>query len=193
MNKYNPNVHHRRSIRLKGYDYAKAGLYFITICCEKRKHRFGIVKNGQMILNEYGKIAYHEWMKTSEIRKNVELGEFVIMPNHLHGIIRLLGSELHSPKINNNLYSPDKIGVCDKNKMDVCDTSLRSPSQTVGAIVRGYKSSVTKKMGLLNFDGKLWQRNYYEHIIRNENSHKNISEYILNNPTKWTEDKFYTQ
>ena len=151
MNQYNPYVHNRKSIRLKGYNYSQPGLYFITICCQDRICHFGHIDNGKMILNEFGTITYNEWLKTPKLRPNVELGEFVIMPNHIHGIIRLLGrGELNSPH------------------KDVCDTSLQSPSQTIGAIVRGYKSSVTKQFGLLGFDGKLWQRNYYEHIIRDE-------------------------
>lgn len=89
MNKYNPHIHHRRSIRLKGYDYSQAGLYFITICCQDRICRFGNLVNGEMVLNEFGIIAYNEWLKTPEIRPNVELGAFIIMPNHMHGIIRL--------------------------------------------------------------------------------------------------------
>ena len=89
MNKYNPNIHHRRSIRLKGYDYSQAGAYFITICCEDRICRFGDIENGEMKLNEMGLIAHNEWIKTSEIRKNVELDVFVVMPNHIHGIIIL--------------------------------------------------------------------------------------------------------
>lgn len=184
MNQYNPNKHHRRSIRLKGYDYSQAGLYFITICCQDRICRFGDVVNGEMVLNKYGQIADDEWMKTTEIRPNVELGEFVVMPNHIHGIIRLSGrGELHSPEINIEMHSPDEKGVC--------KSPPRSPSQTIGAIVRGYKSSVTKQCGLLGFDEKLWQRNYYEHIIRNEQSYQTISQYIIDNPKKWANDKFY--
>ncbi|MCE2961649.1 MAG: transposase [Chitinophagales bacterium] len=184
MNKYNPHIHHRRSIRLKGYDYSQAGLYFIAICCQDRACLFGDVVNGEMILNEFGIVAHNEWAKTPEIRPNVELGEFIIMPNHMHGIIRLLGrGELHSPEMTNQLHSFDNLGVC--------KTPLRSPSQTIGAIVRGYKSTVTKQLGLLGFDDKLWQRNYHEHIIRNEQSYQTISEYIINNPVKWAEDKFY--
>jgi len=212
MNKYNPNIHQRKSIRLKGYDYSQAGLYFITICCQDRIYRFGDVVNGKMVCNEYGEIAHNEWMNTVNIRKNVELGEFIIMPNHIHGIIQLLGrGESHSPdngdvcKTPDNVaksHSPDNGDVCktpdnvaeshSPDNGDVCKTPLRSPSQTIGAIVRGYKSSVTKQLGLLRFDGKLWQRNYYEHIIRNEKSHQTITEYIINNPAKWAEDKFYT-
>ena len=238
MNNFNPHIHHRRSIRLKGYDYSQAGLYFITICCQDRICRFGNVVNGEMVLNAYGTVAYNEWVKTPEIRPNVELGEFIIMPNHMHGIIRLLGrgesnspemiNELDSPEMINELDSRDNGGVIDtpqpsengdvndtfqpremineldsrdnggvidtpqpSDKRGVCKTPLRSPSQTVGAIVRGYKSSVTKQLGLLGFDEKLWQRNYWEHIIRNEQSYQTISEYIINNPVKWADDKFY--
>ncbi|MBN2485939.1 MAG: transposase [Bacteroidales bacterium] len=178
---YNPQKHHRRSIRLKGYDYSQAGLYFITICTHNRACLFGKIENSKMILNECGQIANNEWEKTPEIRNNVELGDFIIMPNHIHIIIRLLGrGELHSPNNPNKLHSPNKQGVC--------DTPLRSPSQTIGAIVRGYKSSITKQLGLLGFNGKLWQRNYHEHIIRNEQSYMKISEYIINNPANWDND-----
>lgn len=89
MNKYNPHIHHRRSIRLKGYDYAQAGLYFVTICCDNRICRFGNIDNGEMILNEFGTIAYNEWQKLSERFNNFELDVFQIMPNHIHGIIVL--------------------------------------------------------------------------------------------------------
>lgn len=85
--KYNPNFHHRRLIRLKGYDYSQAGLYFITLLVKHREHLFGRIKNGIMCLNEYGAIAYNEWLRTPTLRPNVSLGELVVMPNHLHGII----------------------------------------------------------------------------------------------------------
>ena len=86
---YNPNIHHRRSIRLKGYNYAQAGLYFITICCNERMHRFGKIENNEMVLNEMGNIAYNEWIKLTERFPNFELDVFQIMPNHMHGIIVL--------------------------------------------------------------------------------------------------------
>lgn len=202
---YNPQVHHRKSIRLKGYDYSQAGLYFITICCQDRIHRFGQVENGTMILNEFGIVASNEWMNTPNIRKNVTLGEFIIMPNHMHGIIRILRrGESHSPvnlpdaelylsdnTFNAEFHSTGNHELNASDDRDVCKTSLRSPSQTIGAMVRGYKSSVTKQLGLLGFTDKLWQRNYYEHIVRNEKSYNTVSEYIINNPAKWTDDKFY--
>ncbi len=87
--KFNPNIHNRRSIRLKGYDYSQAGLYFITICCQNRICRFGHIENRKMILNEYGQIAYNDWVKLAERYSNFELDVFQIMPNHMHGIILL--------------------------------------------------------------------------------------------------------
>jgi putative transposase len=176
--KYNPQIHHRRSIRLKGYDYSQAGAYFITICTKNRKCLFGQVVNGEMILNEMGQIAYNEWLKTPELRPNVSLDVFVIMPNHVHGIIVIIDmGEFDSP-----IPPPSA---------DMPPTPFRSPSNNIGAIVRRYKSSVTKQINLLNYSGSAWHRNYHEHIIRNEESYHRISDYIINNPKKWNDDKFY--
>jgi REP element-mobilizing transposase RayT len=187
-----------------------------------------------MILNQYGLIAHNEWLNTPKIRPNVKLGEFIIMPNHMHAIIRISRTgelhspenemelhspenemelhspenemELHSPENEMELHSPDdttelhdRTGELhspyniseSQNRRDVCNTSLRSASQTIGAITRGYKSSVTKQLNSFNIGVAIWQRNYYEHIIRNEISYQNISNYIINNPQKWAEDKFY--
>jgi len=198
MNKYNSNIHHRRSIRLKGYDYAQVGLYFITICCQDRAHLFGEISDGVMILNEYGKIAFAEWENSINIRDNICLHDFVVMPNHIHGIIEIVFKKA-------NQYA---------GELELAPiTKFQSPSQTIGSIVRGYKIATIRKiknkvlergelrcMGELQFaptekiiqlDFKIWQRNYYEHIIRNEASHQRISDYILNNPAQWSEDKFY--
>ncbi len=187
---FNPNIHHRRSIRLKGYDYSRAGLYFITICCEDRICRFGNIVDGEMILNAYGQIAHEEWMRTPQLRPQIELDAFIVMPNHIHGILKIneMGrGELNSPDINLTVF-----------ETAVCDTTLRSPSNNIGAIVRGYKSSVTKQINTMinvsndvsNPSIKLWQRNYHEHIIRDEKSYRNIANYIIHNPKKWDEDKF---
>ncbi len=179
--KYDPNIHHRRSIRLKGYDYSQAGAYFITICCDDRICRFGeIVGAGftpaQMQLNEYGQIAYDEWAKLPERFTNFELDVFQIMPNHIHGIIVL--NEITQPR--NNTGQPQGI------------------APTIGNIVGAYKSLVANECLTIFKNnnetmGKLWQRNYHEHIIRDEQSYQTISEYIINNPTKWNDDKFYMQ
>lgn len=222
---YNPNIHHRRSIRLKGYDYSQAGAYFITICCEHRICRFGKIDVGagftpaQMILNEFGNIAYNEWAKLAERYKNFELDVFQIMPNHMHGIIVLknvVGAGCTpAPNINNNTAPMNENGqpqsgqpqlglqwqiLGDDNRAGV------NPAPTIGDIVGAYKSLVANgclEIYISNYlaagvnpaptMGKLWQRNYYENIIRNEQSYQNISEYIINNPAKWGDDKFYRQ
>jgi len=212
---YNPAKHNRQSIRLKGYDYAQSGLYFITICCHNRACLFGHIENGIMIMNQYGKIAHNHWKKTIEIRNNIELHEFVVMPNHIHGIIQISRRGVsHTPHVynemgltnnipTNDFHSSSLQGVCDTphtyNEMGltnniptndfhssplqgVCDTPLRSPSQTIGAIIRGYKSSVTKQLNLMGYNDTIWQRNYHEHIIGNKQSYIHISNYITNNP-----------
>jgi putative transposase len=125
MNHFNPNIHHRRSIRLKGYDYAQAGLYFITICCQDRAFLFGEVVDGKMILNAFGEIAYQEWQATEQIRENTVLHEFIVMPNHIHGIIEI---------------------TFKKNDSESEIGKFQSPSQTIGAIIRGYKIATIKKI-----------------------------------------------
>jgi len=190
--KYNPNIHQRRSIRLKGYDYSQAGMYFITICCQDRICRFGHINVGagiapaQMVLNEYGQIAYDEWVKLSERFPNFELDVFQIMPNHMHGIIALVGA---TPAVAHNNAVVDNDNLAGASP---------AHTKTVGDIVGAYKSLVAN--GCLDIFktknetmGKLWQRNYHEHIIRDEQSYHRISEYIINNPENWTDDKFYTR
>jgi putative transposase len=188
---YNPKIHHRRSIRLQGYDYSQAGAYFITICCDKKVCRFGEIvgaeftpaqnAGAQMSLNEYGEIAYNEWGKLAERFPNFELDVFQIMPNHIHGIIVLNDSVALQQN-----HSGQPQGI----------------APTVSDIVGAYKSLVANEclktwkskwgdVDTVPMMGKLWQRNYYEHIIRDEQSYQRISEYIVNNPAKWLDDKFY--
>lgn len=201
MNKYNPHIHHRRSIRLKGYDYAQPGLYFVTICCQNRACLFGDIVNGEMVLNDAGKIANDCWIEIPNHFPNSELHEHIVMPNHIHGIIELksesVGAENFPPNNNNvndgnetenfspnNIRANDSIGAND-------DSPLRSPSKTIGSIVRGFKIGVTKWMRQNTDVFDVWQRNYFEHIIRNEKSYETISDYISNNPAKWQDDKFF--
>ena len=89
---YNSAIHHRRSIRLKGYDYSQAGMYFVTICCQNRQCVFGEIENGEMVLNDFGQIACDEWVKSAEIRKEIEIHEYVVMPNHIHAIVEIVGA-----------------------------------------------------------------------------------------------------
>lgn len=179
--KYNPLIHHRRSIRLKGYDYSKAGAYFITICCEDRLHRFGKVSDNEMILNELGTIAYNEWINLANRFSNFELDVFQIMPNHMHGIIVLsdVGATL---------------AVAQEESALNRATARVAP--TISDIIGAYKSIVSNAcLQLFKLHnktmGKLWQRNYYEHIIRDARAYQNISNYIINNPSKWNEDKLH--
>jgi putative transposase len=184
--KYNPLIHHRRSIRLKGYDYSQAGAYFITICCHGMQCRFGNVgapiagaqeRNAQVHLNDFGMIAYNEWSKLPERFPYMELDVFQIMPNHIHGIVVLNDETVGAPLAG----------------------ALKEAPTAVGDIVGAYKSLVmTECLRFLKQQtqetslGKLWQRNYHEHIIRNEKSYNKIASYIINNPDNWINDKFYT-
>jgi len=178
---YNPNLHHRRSIRLKGYDYSQEGLYFVTICCQNKECLFGKIVDNEMRLNNSGKIANDCWQQISKHFPNVILHEYVIMPNHFHGIIQLVGANNHSPENDNN----------DTGAKDF--SPLHSPSKTIGSIVRGFKIGVTKWMRQNTDVYHVWQRNYYEHIIRNERSLKNIVKYIVDNSKMWKNDKFYSE
>jgi hypothetical protein len=199
---YNPNIHHRRSIRLKGYDYSQEGLYFVTICCQNRQCLFGKIVDGKMILNDAGKIAKDCWQEIPNHFPNAILHEYVVMPNHIHGIVQLVGANQNSPNdvdvhdVGANKYSPNQNSPDNGDNDDMIGAKIFSPlrcspSKTIGSIVRGYKIGVTKWMRQNTNVYDVWQRNYYEHIIRNERAFKYITEYIVNNPNRWNEDKFY--
>jgi len=208
MNDKFENKYRIETTRLKGWDYGKNGYYFVTICTKDRIPYFGNVINGKVELSEIGKIAFDELQKTPEIRKdmNVTLGEFVIMPNHIHCIIIIGENEYNTNRrdamrCDNNCRDAMR---CDNNCRDamhgderrdamhgVSTTNKFGPqSKNLPSIIRGFKSAVTKRAKIINPDFS-WQRNYYEHIIRDEKSFKTILEYIINNPLKWNEDKYY--
>lgn len=173
----NPYKRNRKSTRLQCYDYKLPGYYFVTICTHRKQHVFGVIFNGHMILNHYGEIARRNWMNTENIRSNIKLGSFVIMPNHMHAIFQIL-------------ENVNTVGV-------YCDTPLprkfKSPSNSVGAIVRGYKSTVTKQINQFRKTPRhpIWQRNYHEHIIRDQESLNKITEYIEMNPQLWGNDRYF--
>ena len=218
---YNPNIHHRRSVRLQGYDYSQAGLYFITICCHNREYLFGNITNEEMKLNDAGKIADECWIEIPNHFPNAVLHEYVVMPNHVHGVIELVvgnnvGANNHSPEndattnVGANNHSPENNATANvgannhspennattnvgANNHSSLQTPFKSPSKTIGSIVRGFKIGVTKWCRQHTDTETIWQRNYHEHIIRNEQSYLTISEYIINNPKNWKDDKFYNQ
>ena len=143
----------------------------MTICTRNKEFIFGDVVDGVMHLNEFGQLVEREWLKTSEMRDDVELDEQIVMPNHIHGIIMIKRRGVSQ-------YAPTK-------------AVFRSQSRTLGAIVRGFKSVVTKKINIIrNTSGSpVWQRNYYEHIIRNDDELNQVREYINNNPLQWQFDR----
>ncbi len=303
--KYNPNIHHRRSIRLKGYDYSQAGLYFITICCHNRICRFGAVVDGKMILNDAGRIADSCWLEIPKHFPNAVLHEYIIMPNHVHGIIELTDSTMdvqtvgvgnntvgvgnnnvrvgnnnvrvgnNNVRMGNNNVRVENNNVRVENFQPVQNKFQKMIPRSIGSIVKGYKIGVTKRLRTVGVENnnvrvgnnnvgvennnvrvenntvrvgnnnvgvennnvgvgnntvgvennnvrvenfqplqpnyhqpvqpnyhqpvpdrhqpvqQIWQRNYYEHIIRNEQSYLRIAEYIINNPTQWKEDSYY--
>ena len=172
--KFNPDIHHRKSIRLKGYDYSQAGLYFITICTHERLPLFGTIKDGDMALNDAGIMAEKCWSEIPDHFHQVFLGGFVVMPNHIHGIIEIRGTVVGA-----------------KNFFPLRLPLQHGTSKTVGSIVRGFKIGVTKWFREHMDIHQAWQRNYHEHIIRDEESYLKISEYIEYNPQRWREDTYH--
>lgn len=175
---YDPAKHHRRSIRLKDYDYSQAGAYFVTICAQDRAHLFGTVVDGDMRLNDAGRVVEQCWRDIPVHFPQVELDAFVIMPNHVHGIVVItVGAENLPPLPPENLPPPP------------AQQSQKSFSPTLGSVVRGFKIGVTLWFRANTAVSTIWQRNFYEHIIRNERSRDHIREYIANNPARWSFDR----
>jgi len=162
--------------RAQWWDYSNAAPYFITICTAGMHHNFGEIINGKMETSAIGKIVQAEWLKTFEMRQdmNLEMGEFIVMPNHFHAILVIGNNKFNDRPIEEN--EPGKFGAQSKN---------------LAAIVRGFKSGVTKN-AIKIYPAFAWQSSYHEHIIRTPESYTNISNYIVNNPEKWEEDRFYS-
>ncbi len=182
--KYNPNKHHRRSLRLKGYDYSAAGAYFITICTFQRQCLFGQVVEGEMQLNEFGQIVAEEWLHSKEIRQEIDFDEWVIMPNHLHGIVLI---ESIDP-VGANGCLPSSPWCNDPHRL-VPPMRPRS----LASLIAGFKSATTTRINTLRDAAgtPIWQRNYYDHIIRNERSLQHIRHYTTNNPLTWADDQLH--
>jgi REP element-mobilizing transposase RayT len=162
--KYNPAIHNRQSYRLHGFDYASERSYFLTLNTKNRQHLFGKIVDGKMILNDAGIVAHQCWLDIPKHFPHAQIHAFVIMPDHIHGII-----ELKEYKGNG------RIGL------------FESPEKTIGSIVRGYKIGVTKWMRNNTVVYEVWQRGYYDHIIRNFMAFCRITDYIFDNPRKWKE------
>lgn len=171
----------RRSIRLRGYDYSRAGAYFVTICAQHRKCLFGDIVDGKLVFNENGQIVLSVWHGLTNHYSHVELDAFVVMPNHVHGII-----VLHD----DNIGGGGGVGAGFKPAPTV------KPTRTVkrhvlSEIIRGFKTFSARRINEMRESPgtPVWQRNYYEHIIRNDGELNRIREYIENNPTNWETDR----
>ena len=211
----------RRSIRLQGYDYTQAGLYFLTICTQNRACLFGEIVGGKMILNDAGHMVVNEWTQLPHRFTNIRLHEYVAMPNHFHAILEIVGATLVvapndqtiapndqtiAPNDDHNQKNevPQNEEVARKNhdpktnngQPQGVDPTVAPTAKTVGDMMAAFKSITTVKYihGVKSshwppFDGKLWQRNYWEHIIRSENEYQRIGQYIMDNPKKWKNDQ----
>lgn len=201
------------SNRLRGWDYASSGHYYITIVTAGRNRLFGEIKNGEMILNDMGQIVNDEFFKSFELREELFLGEFVLMPDHLHAIVILDKSKCDC---SGHVGMHDRVGMCDRvGTHDRVEThgraSLPQPQsqpptpqfqrqpKSISSFVAGFKSSTIKRiddwidsnnvaMAKFNKNNPLWQSNYHDHIIRNETEYRQISDYIIRNPIEWKED-----
>lgn len=179
------NTYRIGSTRLQSWDYASEGMYFVTICTKNREHYFGTIENGKMNLSELGQIVENEWLKTPEIRPdmNLELGAFVVMPNHFHAILIIGKNEFNTTR-RTTMH-------CDSTGYNTDSKNQFAPqSKNLASVTRGFKSSVTTyaRKNKILFD---WQRLYHDHIIRSTNDFFRISKYIENNPKNWSDDSLF--
>lgn len=173
--KDNCDIHHRRSIRLRGYDYTRAGAYFVTVCVQARECLFGQIVDGAMRLDSYGEIALECWRAIPEHCTHVDLDAFVVMPNHIHGILMLKDTAVQS------VQPPAEEGFA------------KLVAGSLPSIVRLYKAAVTRRINSLHDTPAtpVWQRNYYEHIIRDQVALDQIRAYIADNPLRWEQDQLH--
>jgi REP element-mobilizing transposase RayT len=171
-------MHHRRSIRLQGYDHTQNGAYFVTICAYQKVCLFGRILDGEMLMNDWGKIVQQEWEKTTVLRPSVELDAFVVMPNHVHGIIVISHDDMDG-----------------RGMMHHAPTRREFPkpiANSLSSIGGAFKAAVTRRINQSTAPGHpIWQRNYYQHIIRIEESLNAIRMYVTNHPALWEKDSLY--
>lgn len=184
----NNDPHRRRSMRLQDFDYTAAGAYFVTICTHQRAEFFGLIEAGAVKFSNAGKVVESVWKEIPTHHANVELDEFVVMPNHIHGILVINESPVGAIVIAPNSTSA-AVGVqfiAPKSESSPIDSNRAG---TIGKIVRAFKARCTHAIHQeQSEETPIWQRNYYEHIIRNEKELLAIREYIANNPMQWDLD-----
>ena len=183
-------LYRNESARLKNWDYGTDAAYFITICTHNREHFFGKIENNKMQVSPIGAIAYVLWDEIKNHTKNIQLGEFVVMPNHVHGILILDGNGGRDVACNVPTTTNVPTEMETTNPKNEMMSSISPKSNNISSIIRSYKSAVTKYCNRLELPFA-WQSRFHDHIIRNDESFQRISEYIKNNPTKWQEDIFH--
>ena len=197
MNKFK-NKYRIASTRLPHWDYGSNALYFVTICCENRQHFFGNIFNGQMQLSQIGQMAEKYWLEIPQHFPFVVLHHHVIMPNHVHGIIEIAKSNDDIAGGIGNGGNVETQNFASLQPQTPPSSQLSSPknkfgpqSKNLASIIRGFKIGVTKNAKKIQPEFG-WQSRFHDHIIRNQASYSRISNYILTNPIRWNEDKFYT-
>ena len=185
---YDPEKHHRRSIRLPGFNYSTSGPYFVTICAEGRRCLFGDVTDRKMILNDAGRMVGRVWREIPDHYPGVQIDRWQVMPNHLHGIIGLDDAALASGRGRTQGSAPtgggQARGPAPTRAFSLSHVLQRFKSFTTTSYIQGVSSA-----GWQRFDGRLWQRNYFEHIIRDNESLRAIRDYIVTNPERWNADR----
>lgn len=195
------NTYRIPSARAPFWDYRWSAEYFVTICTFNQHSYFGEIKKGEMILSEIGNIVYTEWLKTFEMRPdmNLYMGEFVIMPNHFHAIIGIgenqynMGQDLNDER--NVMIEGDAkhcVSTAGKPALNCAKNKFGPQSKNLSSLIRGFKTGVTKNARIID-QGFAWQTRFHDHIIRDDKSFKNILEYIIENPLNWEKDEFYAE
>ena len=194
MNDKYRNKYRIPSARLPGWDYGWNGYYFITICTANREHLFGEIIRDEMILSDIGNIVLQEWDKSFEIRIELFCNAFVIMPNHIHAILRI-----EKPKTMDDGGSGRDARPCVSTTATATDNQTspggmahRAP-KSISSFVAGFKSAATKRINEFRDtpEAPVWQPRFHDHIIRDEKSYDKIWQYIVDNPVLWQEDRYY--
>lgn len=185
------NKYRKSSARAPFWDYAWNGAYFVTICTQNRECWFGDVLDGVMELSEIGKIAKCEWLKTFDMRPDMNLwmGEYVVMPNHFHAIIGI-GDNEYNMRDTPRRGAMHCASTSDSTESQTPKNQFGPQSKNLASIIRGFKIGVTKNARQIDV-GFAWQSRYHDRIIRDQKAYQTISAYIVNNPAKWREDQLY--
>ena len=183
------NLHHRRSVRLPGHDYSQPGAYFVTICIDDRRCLCGEITSGEVVLSNVGKIVNAKWCVLPQAFPHVMLDAFVVMPNHLHGIVIITDDDGHAVH-GRGLINQTPTTTATANPTDDADTwiMMKNRRGTLGKIIRHFKAKTAKYIHDSGMRQFAWQRNYHEHIIRDQPSMNRFRDYIRSNPAYWAID-----